>query len=624
MTTSRLCGLVSALVCAALCCAAGAADLQMHRNDEWRSVPVERVKLHGPLGRRIALTATNNLMKLDLERDFFRPFRRKASKGGFIGIGKLLDGAAYLAKYTGFADVAARKSEIARAIADTQDDDGYIGYFSPETRMRALWDLHETGFILQGLVTDWELFGEKRSLEAARRAADYVMRRWPEMDDGWEFYDITDRETTLGLAHGFIRLAAATGEMKYLDFAKRERALMDWDAPIVRGRGGMLYGQAYGYLGTALEQLELYGREANPRLLRTSFRALDHMTRDNGLLIDGTGGIAECWTGDQDCEGCVGETCMIAFQLLFYDRLLRLGQGDAAQIGDLVERLVVNALPAAQSRDGRRIRYYTPLNGGRKYFESDSYCCPNNFRRAMGRLPGYVYYERDGAVLANIFEASSATLDAGTTRLSIRCETDFPASGRIAYSIDPDHPAQFAFMFRLPRWCKSPKVEVNGKTVTYPCAPGDMMSLPRVWKKGDRVSIDFPMEIRCVKGRLRQSGRFAVMRGPQLYALDTRRVKKFEKAHPLDAASVIMLDPAQLVFKPAGDGGRAAFAGTAIATRANVRDYDRGIRPSDPEALLTEFPDEDNTLTYFRTPWPESPLLVDDELFVANAGQSRR
>ena len=597
------------------CCVASAADLGMHRNDEWRSVPVDRVRLDGPLGRRVALTATNNLMRIDLEGAFFKPFREKKSGGGFIGLGKLLDGAVYLAKYMNDPAVTARKCEIARVLAETQDADGYIGYFAPSARLRALWDLHEMGFILQGLVSDWELFGEKRSLEAARKAADYVMRSWPNLPDGWEFHDITDRETTLGLGHGFIRLAAATGERKYLDFARNERALLDWNAPIVLGRCNMLYGQAYGFLGTALEQLELYGREANPKLLRTSFRALDHMTRNDGLLIDGTGGIAECWTGDQDGEGAVGETCLITFQFLFYDRLLRLGQGDAAQLGDLMERLALNALPAAQSRDGRKLRYYTPLNGHRKYFGTDSYCCPNNFRRAMGRLPGYVYYEKDGAALANLFEASTAQLDVGTTKLSIRCATDYPVSGKISYTLDPERPAQFAFMFRLPKWCKEPKVFVNGKRVTYPCAPGEMMSLPRVWKKGDRVSIDFPMEIRCVKGRKRQSGRFAVMRGPLLYALDTNRVKSFEKAHPLDAATSIMLDPAQLVFKPNADGGRSALCGTAIATRANVRDWDRGVGPGDPEVLLTEFADEDNTLTYFRTPAIQNPLFVDDELF---------
>ena len=556
------------------CCVASAADLGMHRNDEWRSVPVDRVRLDGPLGRRVALTATNNLMRIDLEGAFFKPFREKKSGGGFIGLGKLLDGAVYLAKYMNDPAVTARKCEIARVLAETQDADGYIGYFAPGARLKALWDLHEMGFILQGLVSDWELFGEKRSLEAARKAADYIMRNWASLPDGWEFNFITDRETTLGLGHGFIRLAAATGERKYLDFARNERALLDWNAPIVLGRGKMYYGQAYGYLGTVLEQLELYGQEANPKLLR-----------------------------------------FITYQFLFYDRLLRLGQGDAAQLGDLMERLALNALPAAQSRDGRRLRYYTPLNGHRKYWGSDSYCCPNNFRRAMGRLPGYVYYEKDGAILANLFEASTAQLDVGTAKVRVTCDTDYPVSGKVFYTLDPERPAQFAFMFRLPKWCKEPKVLVNGKLVTYPCAPGEMMSLPRVWKKGDVVAIDLPMEIRCVKGRKRQSGRFAVMRGPLLYALDTNRVKTFEKAHPLDAATVIRLDPAQLVFKPNADGGRSALCGTAIATRANVIASDWRIGPNDPEVLLTEFADEDNTLTYFRTPDIQNPLFVDDELF---------
>ena len=86
------------LLAVAACCVASAADLGMHRNDEWRSVPVDRVRLDGPLGRRVALTATNNLMRIDLEGAFFKPFREKKSGGGFIGLGKFLDGAAYLAK----------------------------------------------------------------------------------------------------------------------------------------------------------------------------------------------------------------------------------------------------------------------------------------------------------------------------------------------------------------------------------------------------------------------------------------------------------------------------------------------------------------------------------------------
>ena len=46
---------------------------------------------------------------------------KKSATGGFIGLGKLLDGAAYLAKYTGIPEVVERKREIARVLADTQD-----------------------------------------------------------------------------------------------------------------------------------------------------------------------------------------------------------------------------------------------------------------------------------------------------------------------------------------------------------------------------------------------------------------------------------------------------------------------------------------------------------------------
>ena len=46
------------------------------------------------------------------------------------------------------------------------------------------------------------------------------------------------------------------------------------------------------------------------------------MLRRDGLLINGSGGIAECRTDDQDGEGAVGETCNVAFELMFWDRLL--------------------------------------------------------------------------------------------------------------------------------------------------------------------------------------------------------------------------------------------------------------------------------------------------------------
>lgn len=51
--------------------------------------PVAPVKVGGAIGERFQLTVRGNFMQLELEKDFFRPFEERKSKGAFIGLGKL-------------------------------------------------------------------------------------------------------------------------------------------------------------------------------------------------------------------------------------------------------------------------------------------------------------------------------------------------------------------------------------------------------------------------------------------------------------------------------------------------------------------------------------------------------
>ena len=130
--------------------------------------PVSRnVRLGGALGARFDLTVTNNYLKLDLENDFFKPFRERTSKEGFVGLGKLADAAVHLAWNSASPNAVARKNEIIRFIVENQLPDGYTGFFAPEARLGKLWDIHEMGFVIQGLMSDWELFGNKAALDAA-------------------------------------------------------------------------------------------------------------------------------------------------------------------------------------------------------------------------------------------------------------------------------------------------------------------------------------------------------------------------------------------------------------------------------------------------------------------------
>ena len=605
------------LATALMALSAGAAD-------EWRGVAADRIRLGGVLGWRVDLTTTNNFMQLDLENTFFKPFREKKAPDGFVGLGKLADAAVHLAKYSGEKAVVARKDAIIRAILETQGKDGYLGYLRPESRMRRLWDLHDTGFLLQGLMAEYEEYGNPAALEAAKRGADYVLAHWQEMPDNWEFDFITDREWTLGLGFGLVRVWAATKDPRYHDFLLNERSLKDWELPIVIGRGKMFYGQAYGYLGTALAQLEMHGLEPDPKYLGPTFRALDFMLHGDGTLVSGTGGIAECWTNDQDGEGCVGETCYSVYELLVFDRLIRLGAADLSLMGDLMERTIYNALFAAQSRDGRLLRYYTPLNGERHYFGRDDYCCPNNFRRGIARLPRNVFYTKRNALYANLYTPCTAVADLGTVKVAVREETDYPSSGKVKFTLDPERTTAFSFDVRLPRWCRNPVAKINGVRVTYPSHPGQVLKLPRVWKKGDVVELDLPMELRAVRGRKRQSGRFCFMRGPILYALDTKasaqrpKMSEHDKAffadHPLEIQNVLTLDPALAKFIPDGDSS-ARPNGTMIEAHVSTSDCSDGPHADDPTVLLSEYADQDDTLTYFRAPDIEGCGCVDDELY---------
>ena len=120
-----------------------------------------------------------------------------------------------------------------------------------------------------------------------------------------------------------------------------------------------------------------------------------------------------------------------------------------------MERSIFNALFAAQSPDGRRIRYYTPFECSRAYFPGDTYCCPNNYRRIISELPTMIYYRAPHELTVNLYTASTAKVDlGGGLSVTVQQETDYPSSGRVLLKVDPSQPAEFSLRLRIPRWCQ--------------------------------------------------------------------------------------------------------------------------------------------------------------------------
>lgn len=571
------------------------------------SIDARAVTVRGEIGRRIQVTIHTNLFALDAEKHFLNPFRAPERDGKYIGLGKLIDATARFAYHTGDPALVALKKKLADAAIAAQEPDGYIGTMPPEKRIWTLWDIHEMSYLVLALATDHRLFAEEGSLAASKKLADYLLRRWeedpPKQPSPW---DITLHMGVTGIENAMLALHAETGDARYLDFVRRTRGLPEWEAHIAIGRWGPVEGHAYAHLCRCLAQLRLHNLAPDPRLLGPSRDAMRFILRGEGMAITGEIGDHECWHDTQEGTVNLGETCATAYLLRWLDEILRR-EADLKR-GDVMERAIFNALFAAQSPDGRHIRYYTPFDGPRSYYKGDTYCCPNNYRRIIAELPGMIYYRAPDGIAVNLYTESAATVPlGGDARLVIRQETTYPASGGVTLHVDPSQPARFALRLRLPGWCADPRAKINGETVAI--AKGQAaLAVEREWRAGDRVELEFPMPWRLVRGRVNQAGRAAIMRGPLAYCLDTKR-------HPKLAGMDVRL----LVLKPDSIttvDGRCDFSGAPLC-RANA------WRPAawypaaraDLELTLAPFPDPDADVTYFKVPNPHDPATVDDELF---------
>jgi uncharacterized protein len=571
-------------------------------------LPPGSVKVGGEMGRRIEITVNENLLVLNVDQDFLKPLHERSRKEGYTGIGKLVDASVRLARYTKDERVLALKQRLVTEILKTQEKDGYIGYLLPENRLWNIWDIHEMGYIVYGLAMDHRFYGEAASLEGAKKLADYIIAHW---SDERQFtiggYVIFSHMPYTGIENAMLALHQQTQDAKYLAFVRDVRKLREWDGRIVIGRWGQVEGHAYMYLARCIAQLRLHRLEPDPRFLKPARDVLDFLLNHDGMTITGACGDHECWHDTQEGTINLGETCAAAYGLMWLDELMRL-EGNPLY-GDLMERVIFNTLFGAQSPDGRRVRYYTPFDGPRHYFDLDTYCCPCNYRRAIAELPDFIYYHVDGGAAVNLYTASSAevVLDGGVT-VRLRQETDYPISGQVALHVDPSRRARFPLWLRIPAWCLSPKVTVNGQPSEQPATSGQFLVINREWRAGDQVQLDLPMTWRWVKGRQRQVGHVALMYGPQVFCLNPARHPELKG---LDLR-LLVLDPTSVEGPIPDESVRPG--GVAFRVKAWKPGAWYPVEKPDFKLTLTESPDPNGEATYFKVPNPGDQRLVADEL----------
>jgi len=590
--------------------AVGYGNVNVSTTDKFIPIKAGQVKVGGEIGRRIDITIQNNLLAFDIEKAFLLPFREKNSHSGnsglnrYIGLGKLIDAVVHFAAYTNDEKIIAVKEHLIDETIKTQLSDGYIGIFQPEERIKAYWDVHEMVYIIYGLVSDDQEFGNKSSLQAAEKLADYIIKNRP-------VEPVLHKTIKLNLERAFIALYRATDRRQYLNYCAD-----GIDGTGLRNWHQTIKGHAYTFMNLCMAQLDLYRIEPDEKLLNQSRRVIDFITSNDGLLISGTVSCAEGWHSDQEGSGRIGETCSTAYLIYLLSHLLRI-EGDPLY-GDIMERAIYNSLFAAQSPDGRHLRYFCPFEGKREYFETrwqgskqlmtriseDTYCCPNNFRRIISRLPSMIYYLSDGGMAINLYTPSSATIKLkDDLSLQIRQETDYPNSGKVLIHLEPSRPAEFPLYLRIPRWCENAQVAVNGQILEQSISGGSFFTIERQFKAGDRVELLMLMKWRFIKGRKNQAGLVALMHGPLLFCLNPVRNGARQKTD----LQAVKIEPSSL----AGPVKDEMVRPNGLACYVRAWSDDRpSTEPADIRLMLTEFADPGGEAVYFHA----SYSAVDDEL----------
>jgi len=125
----------------------------------------------------------------------------------------------------------------------------------------------------------------------------------------------------------------------------------------------------------------------------------------------------------------------------------------------------LNALLAAQSQNGLKWCYFTPLRYHKDWFHGPTNCCYWSGPRGIARIPQLIYAVNKNNIYVNFFESSQATLLTDSGEVSIIQKSEFPEFVKSKITIDT--PANWTgnLRLRIPSWTTAYQVYLGGKLV---------------------------------------------------------------------------------------------------------------------------------------------------------------
>ncbi len=246
------------------------------------------------------------------------------------------------------------------------------------------------------------------------------------------------------------------------------------------------------------------------------------------------GGDENCRPGYTDPRQAI-ETCGMVEMMLSEETLLQI-TGNLIW-ADRCEDVTFNSLPAALTPDLKALRYLTAPNmavsdasnhapgvqngGPMLLMDPHSHrCCQHNFGH------GWPYYAEhlwmatpDNGLAAALFSECNVKARVGDgTEVTVAEKTHYPFDEQVEFTVDAPRRVTFPLYLRVPGWCDSAAIAINGERVPLVTAPLRYIRIERAWAPGDRVQLSLPMKV-SLRTWTANHNSVSVDRGPLTYSL---------------------------------------------------------------------------------------------------------
>ncbi|QQE11827.1 glycoside hydrolase family 127 protein [Planctomycetota bacterium] len=271
---------------------------------------------------------------------------------------------------------------------------------------------------------------------------------------------------------------------------------LDGDFAFTRICHGVTFNEIFKLYATALD-------DGKPEYLKASEAAFEFLKKEH-LQAYGVNTANEYLMG----KGGFTSTELCNVVDLSWSLIWMTRATGKAEYGDVIEQAFFNAFPASIDKYQQHVYVFGPNRlphvacSDHRTIQHDfrpiwaPYCCTGNLNRALPNFIMNIAMRTADHGLAYItYGPNTVNTKIKGQNVSLKTETKYPFGDQIDITLNSDKAISFPLHLRIPEWCGSYRIKVNGETIATKTNDKGFVVLSRRWKDADRVSLKLDMKV---------------------------------------------------------------------------------------------------------------------------------